>query len=142
MVWVPARANKSRYVREILTSTADSVEQVTIDPFGKWSVPGAKNEVKPQSSRASFIEDDDLIISSFRDSSAFSTATPSRTLGASVSTTPNTGTSYNASAAPRPTAKRSAPEVIDLTLSDDEDDPYPPAKRANMNQNGFHGSVY
>lgn len=138
------KTDKVRYVREILTSTDESVEQVTIDPFGKWSVPGAKSEEKTQQSYASYIDDDDLIISSFRGSSAFSNATPNRTLGtsASVSTTPNTGTSHNGSAAPRSTAKRPAPEVIDLTLSDDEDDPYPPAKRVNIGQNGFHNSSY
>jgi len=131
-------------VREILTSTNDSVEQVTIDPFGKWSIPGAKCEEKAQQSHASYIDDDDLIISSFRGSSTFSNATPNRTLGtsASVSTTPNTGTSHNGSAAPRPATKRPAPEVIDLTLSDDEDDSHPPAKRVNIGQNGFHHSLY
>lgn len=132
-------------MREILTSTADSVEQVTIDPYGKWSVPGAKSETRPLQGRANYIDDDDLVISSFHTGSlggsSYGTATPSRTFGAPV-TTPNTGASQSSSAAPRPSAKRPAPEVIDLTLSDDEEDPYPPTKRVNLNQNGFNGAAY
>lgn len=124
-----------RYARQILTETSDSIDQVTIEPNGEWAVPGAKKEVTPNQD-ASYVDDDDLVISEVTKTGGRGTAAPSF---ASVPTphlaTPTSVASRDTSAAPRSSNKRPAPEVIDLTLSDD-DEPPRPVKRAN------HGNGY
>lgn len=125
------------YAVDILSRTDDSVEQVTIDTNAEWSVPGAKKEfVAPVKTEGhSFVLDDDLVISEVAPRGERSTLTPSMTSVSTSATyigTPVSGLSRDASAAPRSSSKRPAPEVIDLTLSDDEDDtPARPAKRTN-----------
>ena len=114
------------------------MEQVTIEPDGRWLLPSAQNEPKNQSQAdTSFVDDDDLVIGnvSSRQSTA---ATPNRS-GYHFST-PAQGSSREGSLMPSRSAtsnKRLAAEVIDLTLSDD-DEPRP-VKRANTNQgNGYN----
>lgn len=123
------------YVLEIIKGTTDSVDQVTIDPYGKWTIPGttvASSRARSQSHAASFVDEDDLTISSVARSGRVSLETPTRTGAApgaiSLLSTPNTGTSRDSSVAGR-AAKRPAAEVVDLTLDDDEDDGPPPVKR-------------
>ncbi|KAK0623225.1 PINIT domain-containing protein [Immersiella caudata] len=132
------------YVREIVKETPDSVDQVTIDPYGKWSVPGAagaKQQAKPNT--ANFLDDDEIVISSYSKGSSANLATPNRSGAApgpiSVIGTPNTNNSRDSSVVGRSGSKRPA-EVIDLTLSDDEDDR--PVKRTNYGHNGYHGASY
>ncbi|KAL1838845.1 hypothetical protein VTJ49DRAFT_2168 [Mycothermus thermophilus] len=132
------------YVRDILTKTSDCVEQVTIEPDGKWSVPGANKHATPSHETTSL--DDDIVISEVtrtnRGSSTVGTA-PGR---ASTSTphlaTPTSVASTPSAAAPpsRTSTKRPAPEVIDLTLSDSDDEPARPVKRANYGQTTGSGS--
>jgi E3 SUMO-protein ligase PIAS1 len=128
-----------RYVKDILTSTPQVIEQVTIEPDGKWLLPAPQSEEKsrPQT-ESSFIEDDDLVIGQVS-SRPSNTATPSRS-GYAFST-PAQGSSREGSsiAAPRSTAssKRPAAEVIDLTLSDDDDADIRPVKRLNTQFNGY-----
>lgn len=144
----------NRYARQILTQTADSVEQVTIEPSGEWAVPGARKQSSTTTTAttttpnkhqdASYIDDDDVVaISDIGGRGAGGRSLPS---SASVVSLPTphlaTPTSRDTSAAPRSSVsnKRPAPEVIDLTLSDDdEEDAPPPVKRAKYA--GGYGST-
>ncbi|KAI0406604.1 PINIT domain-containing protein [Xylaria palmicola] len=112
------------YARDILEKTGDSVEQVTIEPDGHWTTQS--NESAPRQSRVSNANtsidvDDDISVLSFDNlygngaSHAFST--PTRTFMGTPSSS-----SREPSNAPRSGGKkRPAAEVIDLTLSSDED---------------------
>ncbi|KAI0879555.1 hypothetical protein GGS24DRAFT_2207 [Hypoxylon argillaceum] len=119
------------YVRNIL-ETSDAVEQVTIEPDGRWTTQTA--EAAPKKSRASNANtsvdiDDDISV--VTDNHSYSNggyggtphpfSTPSRTfMGGGM--TPSSG-SREPSSAPRSVSKkRPAAEVIDLTISSDEDD--------------------
>lgn len=122
-----------QYARDILDRTADSVEQVTIEPDGQWTTQ--LNDAMPKKPRASNANananidlDDDVSVvtdnpsysnGGYRDTPhAFST--PSRSFMGGG--TPSSG-SREPSGAPRSASKkRPAAEVIDLTLSSDEDD--------------------
>ncbi|KAG7290296.1 hypothetical protein NEMBOFW57_000295 [Staphylotrichum longicolle] len=130
------------YARQILAQTSDSIEQVTIEPNGEWAVPGAKKVTATPNPDASFVDDDDVVISEVSKTAGRSTAAPSVV---SVPTphlaTPTSVASRDTSAAPRSSNKRPAPEVIDLTLSDD-DEPPRPVKRANYGSGYPGGSSY
>lgn len=131
-----------RYVKDILTNTSPSVEQVTIEPDGSWHVPKPKtDEPKPTPSAAretSYIGDDDLMIAQPNGpSSSRATETPNRFYGASLAGSSIAGSRETSimpgSATSRSGAgtKRAAPETIDLTLSDDDEPAPPPPKRQN-----------
>lgn len=121
-------------MKDILNSTPKSVEQVTIEPNGEWSQNTA---VSPSAGgptgnntmiKADEIDDDDLlelhtsVVKSNLNSNS-KTSTPSasnRLIGSpSVSGSVSRSTSN----------KRPVGSVIDLTLSDDEDENPRPAKR-------------
>jgi E3 SUMO-protein ligase PIAS1 len=120
-----------RYARDILVRTPESVEQVTIEPDGKWSVPGAKKEATP-TQEASCVDDDDIVVSEIARTGGRTTTTPSlATAPTTHLATPTSVASRDTSAAPRSSSKRPAVEVIDLTLSDDDDEPPRAVKRAN-----------
>ncbi|KAK1832276.1 E3 SUMO-protein ligase pli1 [Podospora conica] len=126
------------YVRDILTRTSDSVEQVTIEPNGTWALPGAKRESRSLPNGSSLLDLDDFEI----DVKPNMNKTPtSNRVYAPISLigTPNTTASRDSSAPARSSSKRPA-EVIDLTLSDDEDDDPRPAKRQNLD--AYVGSLY
>ncbi|KAK3989495.1 PINIT domain-containing protein [Cladorrhinum sp. PSN332] len=142
------------YALDIVNRTSDDVDQVTIDTNGEWNALGANGDVvvAPVKMEApSFVLDDDLVISEVQRRADRSTITPSMTSVSAtyIGGTPNGGLSRDASAAPRSSSKRPAPEVIDLTLdSDDEDDTSArPAKRPNYGDttnrhlyHAYHGS--
>jgi E3 SUMO-protein ligase PIAS1 len=122
------------------------VDQVTIDPYGRWSVPGAAGANKQtNSSAANFLDDDEIVISSYGKGGSANLGTPNRPGAApgpiSVIGTPNTSNSRDSSVVGRSGSKRPA-EVIDLTLSDDDDDNYRPVKRTNYGHNSYHGASY
>ena len=143
------------YVRDILENTLESQDQVTIEPDGEWRKEAVEPEAKrPRySTNSAKIEDDDDI-SILSDSRAFNSsgavpklenpyATPSRSLFHPATPNSNTATgSREPSSVPRSSgagSKRPA-EVIDLTLSSDEDEPPArPAKRQNAGQ-GYNGT--
>ncbi|KAK4115157.1 hypothetical protein N656DRAFT_766425 [Canariomyces notabilis] len=134
------------YARDILSQTSESVEQVTIETDGKWVVPGRERDVTPKVQEASFVDDDDVFIASEVTKTANrNTETPSM-LSASGSTpyfgTPASAASQDGPTAARSSSKRPAPEVIDLTLSDDDEPPARPVKRANYGSNGYSGPLY
>ncbi|KAI0013693.1 PINIT domain-containing protein [Xylariaceae sp. FL0662B] len=153
--WVCPVCNKSapfeslatdEYVGDILARTSDSLEQVTIEPDGQWRIQGAEPEPNKsrQSGASARIDDDDLaIVSDSRGlgngvtaspmSGTNTFSTPSRPFLSSGST-PD-GRSREASNAPRSGSNKRPAEVIDLTLSSDEDDE--PIVRAPKRQ--YHG---
>ncbi|KAK0629857.1 PINIT domain-containing protein [Bombardia bombarda] len=133
------------YVREILVETPDSVEQVTIEPDGKWAAPGTqKSSRKEQSYEPSYLDDDDFVVSETLSRASYGTThceTPSRMAAPSTFLgTPTNSSSRDSSAMPRSATsnKRPLPEVIDLTFSDDDDEePARPVKRPNYGSNGY-----
>lgn len=131
------------YVKDILANTSKNVESIAIEEDGSWHVKSTEEEEDDNSETndASYLlDDDDLIITSdFSFSANRSTATPTR--AAPLLGTPNTGASREGSSMPRApgSAKRPAAQVIDLTLSDDDEPVQPPAKRQHLSgANGFH----
>lgn len=156
--WVCPICNKSapfenlavdEYVRDILENTSDSQEQVTIEPDGEWRAQAAEPERKRSrysSNSARLDDDDDLSIVS--DSCTFNSATVVPKLENSSYATPsylNPGTpngrstataSREPSSVPKSGGTKRPAEVIDLTLSSDEDDEpiVRPPKRQNHGQ--------
>ncbi|KAI1634156.1 PINIT domain-containing protein [Biscogniauxia mediterranea] len=145
------------YVKDILENTSSSLEHITIEPDGRWRIQGGENEPKRsrQSGVSSRIDDDDDI-SIVSDSQSFNGAPKSTYNGVNAYSTPNrsvysagtpTGNSREASAPKSGSNKRTA-EVIDLTLSSDEEDDEPiirPTKRqyhgpANGSNLSFHSA--
>ncbi|KAI0453243.1 hypothetical protein F5B21DRAFT_289278 [Xylaria acuta] len=147
--WICPICNKSapfenlavdEYAKDILERTEESVEQVTIEPNGQWATQST--EAVPRKSRssnanASIDVDDDVSI--VTDNASYSNgayggtphtyATPIRTFMGTPS-----ASSREPSGAPRSGGKkRPAAEVIDLTLSSDEDDA--PLTRPSKKQN-------
>ncbi|KAI9842521.1 MAG: SUMO ligase siz1 [Thelocarpon superellum] len=123
-----------QYVHDILKATPRSTEQVTIEPTGDWS------QSKPQSS-SSYTngngghhdddEDDDDDIVEIRDTKVGSfkqeaSTTPNNSFLSSASA-PASGISQRSSSNKRPMSK-----VIDLTLSDSDDEPPRPPKRQQV----------
>ncbi|EUC49014.1 hypothetical protein COCMIDRAFT_85705 [Bipolaris oryzae ATCC 44560] len=109
------------YVQDIL-SKARNTDQVTIQPNGEWST---EKDLKPKHNNHDDDSDDDLVeITDYRVQAIKSEAAPTPT---SLSTPPLP--SREPSTAPRSTQKRTS-EVVDLTLSDDEEPARPTKKVA------------
>ncbi|KAF2715174.1 zf-MIZ-domain-containing protein [Pleomassaria siparia CBS 279.74] len=117
------------YFKEILDSVPKGTDQVTVEPDGQWS--NEKEESTPRNSGYGYggspdSEEELVEISDYRVSAIKNEAyTPQ-----SLTHTPPLS-SREASTAPRTGSKRGS-EVIDLTLSDD-DEPPRPAKKALPN---------
>lgn len=117
-------ANLTRYVDHILRSTSQLVEQVTIEPDGRWSEVTQKETPGSNDGQSSDDEDDDLVeiqnmprLTAIKDE-AFPTPT-------SMARTPpySSREQSSSSAAPRShVSKRPISQVIDLTFSSDEED--------------------
>lgn len=144
-----------KYFEEILNNTSKSVEQVTIEPDGQWSVEkededkGKSNQAKGEA-RAAYDDDfdDDLvevtgppngqtngIKSDWNNGYTASPMHPSFP----INTPPLSSREASVASAQRPptASKRAASAVVDLTLSD-EDEPPRPAKRQ---QTGNHHNL-
>ncbi|KAF3063972.1 E3 SUMO-protein ligase SIZ1 [Daldinia childiae] len=136
---------ENEYVQEVLENTPESCEQVTIEPDGQWRVKS--EEPEPTRSRpptGAKIEDDDDI-SILSDTHAFGNGIPGGPIGSMRNTmstpsrsflgggTPNGGHRETPNTQRSGSSKRPA-EVIDLTLSSDEDDEpiVRPPKRQNL----------
>lgn len=145
-----------RYVRDILRTVDRDVEQVTIEPDGKWSL--VTNQGTPRKAGASNhhnghashnVDDDDDIVeivntrlSSLKNEA--SSSTPNLSLNRAPNGHGPTSTASTTTATPRGasspgtpsssrnpmSSKRPASVVIDLTISSDEDEePIRPPKR-------------
>lgn len=143
------------YVSDILASTSKDTEQVTIEPDGRWHAQGQETDNNGTISRASRPsnptpsddddDDDDLI--EIRDNSVpFRTQMQPKTLTPTPSSirTPSIN-SRAASSTPMiggsTSRKRPHSDVIDLTLSDDEEPMRPVKSRPSMSSvNGGIGS--
>ena len=132
------------YVRDILQNTSESQDQVTIEPNGEWRKEATEREPKrPRySTQSAKIEDDDDI-SIVSDPRTFKIdnivpkvenpyATPSQSLFNPATPNSTATGSREPSSVPRSSSSKRPAEVIDLTLSSDEDEPPArPPKRQN-----------
>lgn len=122
-----------QYVDDILKSTPKSVDQVTIEPNGKWSQTSLSTSapLKNGGTARSSDGEDDLI--EIRDPPQVAYVKREATTEGSVLRTPPISSreqSITSLALPPPGSKRSSGAVVDLTLSSDEDDePLRPSKR-------------
>lgn len=115
--------------------TPKSVDQVTIEPNGTWSQFSKKPISPPQFSSASGEDDDDDIVE-IKDNRVTALKNGSVASGTpnsfqSSNTPPGSSREPSSSVGPQKSnGKRPASAVIDLTLSDDDDEPLArPAKR-------------
>ncbi|KAG0648284.1 E3 SUMO-transferase plil [Hyphodiscus hymeniophilus] len=114
------------YVRDILRTTSKHIDQVTVQPSGKWELYARPEPTSNSNGIASSDDDDDLVeITKSGDSIRMSTprtyATPVPAAVAAASRMREASTSSSATRQGSTSAKRPAP-VIDLTSSGDEDD--------------------
>jgi E3 SUMO-protein ligase PIAS1 len=132
-----------RYVKDILKNTSKSIDQVTIQPSGKWELHVRPEPTSKSNGVASSDDDDDLIeITKTGDSIRMSTprtyGTPS---GAPASSIREASSSSAAQRSQGSTSgKRPITAVIDLTSSGDEDDEplaRQPKRQYTGSTNGF-----
>ncbi|KAL1872781.1 hypothetical protein VTK73DRAFT_1331 [Phialemonium thermophilum] len=124
------------YVKDILLNTSSSTEQVTIEPNGQWSAKKAeKAQSNPEPREASLVEDNDVVETSAISKNPMST--PTRPASSLTTHHDGSGDIYSAQRLGSTSSKRPAREVIDLTLSDDEELVHRPAKRQNTSTNGW-----
>ncbi|KAI0128654.1 MIZ/SP-RING zinc finger protein [Xylariales sp. AK1849] len=119
------------YAKDILDNTTEDTEQVTIEPDGRWKTQ-ASDEPEPKRPRysnaaaaASILDDDDDDIVPLDDFSVVSsrnTQTPSRSMISTPAPGNGSTSNLNGGTSGSNPRKRTA-EVIDLTLSDDDDEP-------------------
>lgn len=139
---IKTRLTLPRYVRDILDRTAQNVEQVDIEPNGQWKAHGSvEEEVEPEPQHEALaIDDDDLVISEISYVGNRGTNTPN-TLAPTTSTpTPVTAASREGSSMPRSGGNKRAYEVIDLTLSEDDEPPEPPRKKVQYGAGSAYSS--
>ena len=128
-----ASAKFHRYVQEILQSTSKSIDQVTIEPNGAWiqgSQSGSsRRDTQSKPSPAS--DDDDVVeITDHRLTNIKNETvqTPPSLFGRTPPASSREASTPTSAQAPRSASKRKS-EVIDLTLSSDDEEPVRPTKR-------------
>ncbi|PGG98551.1 E3 SUMO-protein ligase PIAS1 [Blastomyces parvus] len=125
-----------QYVDNILKSTPSSLDQVTVDPDGAWHISRDDDKPTPggNPSPSTGDRDDDLIeIQDSRVVSLKQEPSPAMTLHSTPPTQARESVSTQSTSRPTPNNKRPASQVIDLTISDDEDEEPPrPAKRPHL----------
>lgn len=135
------------YVQDILKKTSRSLDQVTVEPNGKWStVPKVEETSFGNGSAIALGDDDDFVVVPQVDRRSQSTSTP--TYGNATYSPAAHAHGHRASSTfeiPRkPSGKRPISQVVtvDLTLSDDDDDEPPrPAQKPRLNSN-YDSSSY
>ncbi|QSS50314.1 MIZ zinc finger protein [Histoplasma capsulatum var. duboisii H88] len=126
-----------QYVDNILKSTPPNLDQVTVDPDGKWHIgrdddnPVLGGNPPPPTGGG----EDDLI--EIQDSRLATLKEEPSTTPMTLHSTPSVQTGEflfaQSTSRPTPNNKRPASQVIDLTVSDDEDEePCRPAKRPHI----------
>ncbi|OJD12599.1 hypothetical protein AJ78_06842 [Emergomyces pasteurianus Ep9510] len=127
-----------QYVDNILKSTPSSLDQVTVEPDGRWHITRDDDNPIPRGNQSPPTDDwgDDLV--EIQDSRVVTLKQEPSTIPMGVHSTPSAqaGGISSIQSASRPTPgsnKRAASQVIDLTISDDDEDEEPPrpAKRPN-----------
>ena len=122
-----------RYVDDILKSTPKSIDQVVIEPDGKWAQTTGSAPSPPRTNgRTSSDGEDDLV--EIQDMPRLAPVKKEVTNEPGLMRTPPISSreqSFSSAAAPIPaSSKRSSGPIVDLTLSsDEEDEPPRPAKR-------------
>ncbi|EED12543.1 SUMO ligase SizA, putative [Talaromyces stipitatus ATCC 10500] len=112
-----------QYVEEILHSTSTDVEQVTIEPNGAWHTERkeepAKNSQASPGTDDDFVEITNMVTPKLKRET---TSEPRPTLLSTPMTNTQNGSKGTTPNLPRSSQKRPAPQVVDLTLSDDEEE--------------------
>lgn len=131
-----------RYVDGILRSTPISVDQVTIEPNGKWTQTTGNTPPPPRSSnrRLSSGGEEDLV--EIRDISRLASVKSEIAREPGLMRTPPISSreqSISSTRTPAPTSgtKRTAGQVVDLTLSSDEDEEPPRAAKLHKSTNNL-----
>jgi E3 SUMO-protein ligase PIAS1 len=137
--FLPCTDRFARYVKDILQSTSRSVDQVTIQPDGKWELHSRAEQPSKSNGFASDDDDDDLIEVT-KSGDSVRTSTP-RTNGTPTGGPPQRPAESSFSGVPRSSGstsgKRPISAVIDLTSSGDEDDE--PLARSAKRQYSSYG---
>lgn len=130
-----------QYFDDILRNVSNNVDQVTVDPDGKWHIGDTQKPNNQQGQNQDSDDDDDdddndlVMLPDPRSSSRDFIRTPNMAGSPSFS-----GPSTMTSTAPYSAGKRKHAETIDLTIDDSDDDqpPRPPPKRSNTSMSsGF-----
>ncbi|KAF2143038.1 uncharacterized protein K452DRAFT_326218 [Aplosporella prunicola CBS 121167] len=134
-----------QYVQDILQKTSSSVEKVTIEPDGKWT-PGDRVESQTRNGTSDNgagddSDDDDLVeISDYRVANLKQEQSQTPVSGAH--TPPGSSREQSAAAAPATNSRsKRKSEVIDLTLSDDDEPPRPAKRQAYNTPNSLPDSA-
>lgn len=123
-----------QYVEDILKSTPKSIDQVTIEPDGRWSqTPASNPALRNSTGRAQSSGDEDDLIE-IQDLPQVTNVKREATIEGNILRTPpiSSREQSNSSGLPPPSSnkKRSSEAVVDLTISsDDDDEPVRPPKR-------------
>ncbi|KAL8737941.1 MAG: hypothetical protein Q9181_001204 [Wetmoreana brouardii] len=118
-----------QYVGSILMSTPKSVDQVTVEPDGKWSQI-AEAETLHKGGQDSSDDDEDLV--EIKDPPRLAAVKNETINGRSSMMTPPTSSREQSSSSVHAAAKRSMSAVIDLTSDDDEEETRRSSKRPAM----------
>ncbi|KAI6779185.1 Transport protein particle (TRAPP) component [Emericellopsis cladophorae] len=123
------------YVKDILARTSSSQETVTINPNGQWTAKSGDHD-RGRSNGSHLGDSDEVEISEVNSISRPRIETPqtATSLPSSSPSVTGPGPSLGARGVATTSSKRPAPQVIDLTLSDDDEDDepvQPPTKRQN-----------
>ena len=128
---------------DILSSTPKAVDQVTIEPDGRWSIKSdAKSSGPPSNGHASSDDDNDLVEIQEAPRIASIKTETSHEFGM-LRTPPTSSREPSASSGAQfsGSRKRAATQVVDLTLSDEDDDVRLPKRQNNTGcPNGNPGS--
>jgi E3 SUMO-protein ligase PIAS1 len=116
------------YVDDILKSTSSSTEQVTIEPDGQWHKQGAMETARKDGNPTPDHDDEGFVV--IGDDRVSSLKQDSRLK--SVVHTPMSSREQSIASSAARSSKRPASEVIDLTLSDDDEAPPSKIKRPSM----------
>lgn len=146
----PPSLTSTSYVQDILRKTSKSTEQIVIHTDGAWSIKtdgdGGNHGVQTSNDvHATALDDDEVQISGVNELRAPKRETPqgSTPIGNLTPARPSSSTPNGPRGLGSISSKRPAAPVIDLTLSDsDDDEPLTrPNKRQNTSTNGFRGSA-
>ena len=116
----PDHAESTRYVSSILESTRPGVDQVTIEPDGKWVPVSSTPTTRRNETRNAEVDDDIIEITGQASRGTAPLPTPSSQTPVLSSREASINSASRSSG-----TKRSYSAVIDLTMSSDEDEAMP-----------------